>query len=160
MPAIDISQLATLDEHGVDVAGRPPPQAFAQPPQAFAPPPQAFAPSPQAFAPPPQVFAPPSPGAFAPPPDAFGPGDDDQSIGVERSTRAIRIENEWQLQREVKQAAAAAPPPAPRRQIGGVVLAIGLIAAVAIALAMIAMQPKEPRAVAPRPGLAAQPASR
>jgi hypothetical protein len=132
MPGIDISQLTTLDQRDVVVAG-PPPQAFAPPPQ-----------------------------AFAPPPDAFGPGGDDVDppIGVERSTRAIRIENEWQLQREAKQVAAAAPPPAPRRQIGGVVIAIGLIAAVAIALVVIVMQPEAPGAAGSRSGVAAQPARR
>jgi hypothetical protein len=157
MPGIDISQLATLDERGVDVAGRPPSQAFA-PPQARAPS-QALAP-PQAFAPPPHAVAP-QRDAFAPPPDAFGPASDDadQPLGVERSTRAIRIENEWQLQRAEKQAAAAEPLPAPRRSIGGLVIAIGLIAAVAIGLVVVAMQPKAPPST-PRPGVASQPASR
>jgi len=132
MPGIDISQLASLDDGDVDVAGRPP----------------------QSFAPPPQ--------SFAPPPDAFGPGGDDadEPLGVERSSRAIRIEQQWQMEREVKQAAAVAPPPKPPRQLGGLIVAIGLIAAVAIGLAVIAMQPKTPRAAPSRPGLAAQPASR
>ncbi|HEY0988683.1 MAG TPA: hypothetical protein VGD80_16570 [Kofleriaceae bacterium] len=146
MPEIDISQLASLDDHGVDIAGRPPPGAFA-PPQAFAPPADAFAPPPD---------------AFAPPPDAFGPAgeDADQALGVERSTRAIRIENQWELLRAAKQAEAALPPPAPRRPIAGLMIAIGLIAAVAIGLVVIAMQPKAPRAAPARPGLAVQPASR
>jgi hypothetical protein len=172
MPQIDISQLASLDDHGVDVAGRPPPgrslaqpapspQAFAPPQPALAPPPRAFAPAPDAFAPAPDAFAPPA-DAFAPPPDAFGAGGDDadQPLGVERSTRAIRIENQWELQRAAKQAEAALPPPAPRRPITGLMIAIGLIAAVAIGLIVIAMQPKAPRAAPARPGLAVQPASR
>ena len=165
MPQIDISQLASLDDHGVDVAGRPPPgRSLAQPapsPQAFAPPQPALAPPPRAFAPAPDAFAPRA-DAFAPPPDAFGAGGDDadQPLGVERSTRAIRIENQWELQRAAKQAEAALPPPAPRRPITGLMIAIGLIAAVAIGLIVIAMQPKAPRAAPARPGLAVQPASR
>src|SRR5262252_6366729 len=75
MPEIDISQLASLDDHGVDVAGRPPPApapaSFAPPPQAFAPPAPLAQPA-QAFARPPQAF-PPSPQAVAQSAQSFAP---------------------------------------------------------------------------------------
>jgi len=115
LPAIDISQLAALDERD-----RPP-----GPPHA-----------PSAL--PAQQFAPPT-AAFRPPPELI-----DTPIGVERSTRAIRIENQWQRERDAKQAAAALPPPAPpRRPIGGIVAAVGLIAAAAIGVFAIVRLPKE-----------------
>jgi hypothetical protein len=72
---------------------------------------------------------------------AFGPAGD-PALGVERSTRAIRILN----QRD-RAAAAPAPrpataPPAPRRPIGGVVLAIALVAAAAAGVVMIVRHPR------------------
>jgi hypothetical protein len=148
MPGIELAQLTTLDDRGVHVDGRPP-QSFAPPPQALAPPPQSFGPASHAFAHSPQPFAPASqafahsPQAMGPPQDAFAPppeaaGGDDAELGVERSTRAIRIENQWQLERVAKPVAAAAPAPRARGPIAGVVVALGLIAAVAIALVMIA----------------------
>ncbi|MEO7731467.1 MAG: hypothetical protein ABIY55_10875 [Kofleriaceae bacterium] len=110
MPAIDISKLARLDELG----GSPRVEDGSLP--------ASFAPA--AFAPPP-VVGPAAPRAFAPPHEA-----DDQALGVERSTRAIRIDNEWQREKVAKQVAAATPPPPPPRRIGGVLAAVALIAAV------------------------------
>jgi len=112
MPEIDISKLALLDE-----LGGPPRVEDDSLPASFAP---------AAFAPPPVVgpAARPTP-AFAPPHEA-----DDQAIGVERSTRAIRIDNQWQREKTAKQVAAATPPPPPPRRIGGVLVALAAIAAV------------------------------
>jgi hypothetical protein len=116
MPEIDISKLARLDERDA-LPERPSVQpldaTFARPDAAFAP---------SAAAPPAAAFAPPGePLACA--------GDDDAVLGVERSTRAIRIANEWK--REAPRVAVTAPPPPrPRARIGGVVLAALIIAAV------------------------------
>jgi hypothetical protein len=122
MPTIDVSMIARLDELGVPLSQRP---AFEPPGRASAPPePAARSPDPRAFAP---------PGAFGPPPAAEAP------LGVERSTRAIRIERE---QREVAaqpSAASNVPSPTPRRSSGaGVVVAVVLIAAIAIGILLIA----------------------
>lgn len=111
MPAIDISQLARLDE-----LGQPPPAAFA-------PPPAGFAPTTAAFRPPPEIT--------------------DAPLGVERSTRAIRIENQWQRDRDAKQAQAARPPPPPPRPpMGGIVVALVVIGLVAIGVAAVVRLPK------------------
>lgn len=97
VPAIDISQLARLDE-----LTDAPRAGSAQPAKARDP-----------FAPP---AAEPSPASrFAPPPGAFGPaGDsdaqDEQELAVERSTRAIRIAN--RLGQEPVGRSAAHPPAA------------------------------------------------
>lgn len=187
MPAIDISQLAGLDELGGPSAAHaspggysgPPgmgdlyvPPSHTGPPGAYAPPPgygesppgasaqygfaagsgtppSPFSP-PSAFAPP-GGFAPASAaGGFAPATGAFRPPPEitDAPIGVERSTRAIRIANAAQVQEHL---AAQRPAPAarvpvamvakPRAPIGGVVAAVGLIAAVAVAIVVIVQQP-------------------
>jgi hypothetical protein len=132
MPTIDISQLTALDDRAPD----PPRRAPAAAPDPFAPPPAA---------------------SFAPPRE---PGDagDDQVIGVERSTRAIRIENQFRAAqpasrgsaRSIAAPAASAPSPAspPVGSLRGVALAIALIAAVAVAAAVIALRPPS---AAPRP---------
>jgi hypothetical protein len=115
MPEIDISKLARLDE-----LGGPPPVEDRSLPASFAP---------AAFAPPPVVGpAAPHASAFAPPHEAGA--SDDQALGVERSTRAIRIDNQWQREKIAKQVAAATPLPPPPRRIGGVLVAVVAIAAV------------------------------
>jgi hypothetical protein len=121
MPAIDISKLARLDE-----LDRPPPGEAAMLPASFAP---------AAFAPP-RVVGPAAPGvpAFAPHHEAET---DDEALGVERSTRAIRIEREWQREKVAKQVAAAMPPPRPPRRIGGVLAAVAAIAVVIAAIVVI-----------------------
>jgi len=124
MPVIDISKLALLDDRGAQPNAPPAP------------------PAPPALRP--DRFAPPGDSAFAPPGDA-----DDSPLGVERSTRAIRLESQWQRERDAKQAVAALPPPPPpRRPIGGIVVAVALIAAVAAAVVVIV---RHPRAAAPEP---------
>jgi hypothetical protein len=107
LPAIDISQLARLDEIG-------------QPPgtQSSRPAPQSPALETAAFRPPQEVT--------------------DKPLGVERSTRAIRIENQWQREKLAKQAVAALPPPRPpRKPIGGAIAAVMIIAAVAAVVAWV-----------------------
>jgi hypothetical protein len=119
MPAIDISKLARLDE-----LGGPPPLDDAMLPASFAP---------AAFAPPPVVGpAAPRLPAFAPPHEA-----EEEALGVERSTRAIRIERQWQHDKVAKQVAAATPPPPPPRRIAGVVAAVAAIAVVIAAVVVI-----------------------
>lgn len=113
MPAIDISKLARLDERG-----GPPPVEHVEDNSL----PANFAPA--AFAPPP-VVGPAAPAAFGPPHEA-----DDQALGVERSTRAIRIDSQWQREKVARQVAAATPPPPPPRRIAGVLAAVAVIAAV------------------------------
>jgi len=124
MPVIDISQLARLDELGGP--GAPPhrpapgfgPAPGASPTGAVAPPTGAVAPPTAAFRPPPEVTATP--------------------ISVERSTRAIRIANEWQHQAPAQRLTPVAAAPTAvmarsRTPIGGVVAAVVLMAAFAIA---------------------------
>jgi hypothetical protein len=114
MPTIDISMIARLDELGVPLSQRPPFEPL-DPPE-----PMAQAPNPRAFEP---------PGAFGSAADA--------PLGVERSTRAIRIEKQ---QRDVPAPSAPSnvPSPTPRRSSGaGVVVAVVLIAAVAIGILLI-----------------------
>ncbi len=141
IPEIDISKLARLDERdtpttasgeGASIAGDAP-GAFA-PPEAFAPP-DAFVPD--AFAPP--VVGPTHATAArgASTPGRAAQEDDDEALGVERSTRAIRIDNQWQREKLAKQAAAAVPPPKPRRRIGGVLAAVAAIVAVIAAVVVI-----------------------
>jgi hypothetical protein len=172
MPAIDISQLTTLDDLGAPphladprAPSTPPAPAPAARTGASAMPSSAFAPpreeldlldppprSRHAFARPHAPAAPAgarssgavtalragSPGsgpsqAFAPPPEA---GDDDQELGVERSTRAIRIANQFRDGSAVPSPAAspAAPSPAPAPSIRGSVIAFALVAVVAIGI--------------------------
>jgi hypothetical protein len=122
LPAIDISKLSTLDERHL------PPRASA-------------APAADAFAPPGVHGGRAPPSAFAPPPDGS-----DQPLGVERSTRAIRIENQWERERAVKQAEAALPPPPPpRKPIGGILAAVALIAVVTAGVVAIVRQPVAPK---------------
>lgn len=120
MPEIDISKLAVLDE-----LGRPPPVEDRSLPASFAP---------AAVAPP--VVGPAAP-AFAPPHEAGA--SEDQALGVERSTRAIRIDNQWQREKIAKQVAAATPPPPPPRRIAGVLVAVAAIVAV-IAAGVVVMR--------------------
>lgn len=117
MPAIDISQLARLDERD-----GPPPLEHDLLPASFAP---------RASPPVVRPAAPPVP-AFAPPDQ---PGD--EALGVERSTRAIRIDNQWQREKVAKQVAAATPPPPPRRRIGGVIAAVAAVAVVIAAVSVV-----------------------
>jgi hypothetical protein len=117
MPTIDISMIARLDELGVPISQR---LAFEPPGHAGAPP-EPAARSPAL-----------TPGAFRPPPAAA-----DAPLGVERSTRAIRIERQ---QREAVAPRSAAPPqlsPPSQRSIGAVVIVV-LIAAVAVGILLIA----------------------
>jgi hypothetical protein len=116
MPEIDISKLALLDERDA-----PPSAAGAQSPS---------------------VVRPAVP-AFAPPHDP-GAADDD-ALGVERSTRAIGIENQWSREKVARQAAAAAPPPRPPRRIAGVVVALVAIGAVIAALVVVMRYQRLPR---------------
>ena len=132
MPAIDISQLAALDERDPGSARRAPAPAAADP-------------------------------RFAPPAELDGAGDD-QPLDVERSTRAIRLENEFraaQAPRAAPRSAPspaaprAAPPPAaaaPSRSIRGVALAIALIAAVAIGVAALVLRAPGAPSRPPRSG--------
>ncbi|MBC7978642.1 MAG: hypothetical protein H7138_26960, partial [Myxococcales bacterium] len=55
----------------------------------------------------------------------------------ERSTRAIRLESQWQRDKLAKQAAASLPPPRPPRRIAGVLAAILAIVAVAAAVIVV-----------------------
>jgi len=123
MPVIDISKLALLDDRG----------------------PQPNAPAAVARG----SFEHPGAAAFAPPGQDRQAGDAaDVPLGVERSTRAIRIENQWQRDREAKQAVAALPPPPPpRKPIGGIVVAVALVAAVAAAIIGIVKYPRTPAPV-------------
>jgi hypothetical protein len=139
LPEIDISKLVLLDERDA----RPPTIGDGGPtsPARFAPA-DAFAP-PGAFAPP--MVGPAPAGHASPDPDA----DDDAALGVERSTRAIRIENQWQHEKDARQAAARVPPPRPRRRIGGLVAAIVAIAAVVAAVVVIIGYQRIPAPVHP-----------
>jgi len=119
LPAIDITQLALLDELGTPPAGSRARSELPAPPLA------------------------PPPAAFGPPPELH-----DAPIGVERSTRAIRIEDQWQRERSARHAAAALPPPPPRPPIGGILAAVLLIAAVAIGV--VAIVRLAPHAAPPR----------
>lgn len=128
MPAIDISQLSLLDERHLPPNESPAPAAFG--------PPDLHVPAQSGAR---GGFAPPSP--FAPPPDGS-----ELPLGVERSTRAIRIENQWTRERAAKQAEAALPPPPPpRKPIGGVLAAVALIAAVTAGVVAIVRQPVAPK---------------
>jgi hypothetical protein len=130
LPAIDISKLSLLDERDL-----PPNESPAVRAAAFGPP-ELHAPAPSGAR---DRFAPPS--AFAPPPDGS-----DQPLGVERSTRAIRIESQWERERAAKQAEAALPPPPPpRKPIGGILAAVALIAAVTAGVVAIVRQPVAPK---------------
>jgi len=128
MPEIDISKLARLDELEGRATEPPPPSPAA-----------AFA---SRAAPAVDV----DPSAFVPPAEE---GED--LVGVERSTRAIRIENQWAREKAVKQAVAALPPPKPRLRIAGVLAAVlaicAVVAAVVVILGYRRMPPPE------RPGI-------
>lgn len=86
---------------------------------------------------------------------------EDIPLGVERSTRAIRIEARLRAQASEPPMAVsrvptrrppAAPAPAPpRRSLGGVVIAVVLIAAVAVAVAALVL--RDHAAGAPRGGV-------
>jgi hypothetical protein len=68
----------------------------------------------------------------------------DMPIGVERSTRAIRIENQWERDKVAKQAAAALPPPPPPRPpIGGIIVALVAMAVVALGVVAVVRLPKQ-----------------
>jgi len=140
VPAIDISQLARLDElTGAPGAGVAPAHAARDP---FAPPTVEPAPENQ----------------FAPPPGAFGPAgeaQDEQDLAVERSTRAIRIANQLGQQPAARPPAAppsvaprsaAARPPAPAGiaaagvQVRGMAIVIALVLVLAIVAVAIVIQ--------------------
>jgi hypothetical protein len=112
--------IARLDELGVPLSQR----------AAFEPPgPAGARPEPAARSPDPRAL---EPSAFRPPPAAA-----DAPLGVERSTRAIRIERQ---QREAAVPRSAAPPrplPPSQRSIGAIVIVV-LIAAVAVGILLIA----------------------
>lgn len=138
VPAIDISQLARLDElTDAPAPGVAPAHAARDP-----------------FAPPTDEPAPENP--FAPPPGAFGPADDgalrdEQELAVERSTRAIRIANQLgqePIARAAAQPPAARPPAAPRPpapagiaaagvQMRGIAIVIALVLVLAIVVVAI-----------------------
>jgi len=151
MPGIEISQLTRLDELAAPSHAAVRPQgplgpadaAHAQarnrpprPPQ----PDEAFAPVTGSLAAP-SAFAPPT-AAFRPPPEiATAP------LGVERSTRAIRIANVNDLQHQL---AAQRPSPIARPSgaaikarapVGGIVAAVALMATFAVGIAVIVMRP-------------------
>lgn len=149
MPEIDISKLAALDERD-------------------APPPASHGPLPSSFGPPASPFAPPaSPPSSGPPPSGsvaaprFAPADEDDAdapLGVERSTRAIRIANA--AERKAADAAArrtaprasarVAPAPSadasPPRSSAGILFAILAILAVATAVFFFVTHKKPPPA--------------
>lgn len=87
--------------------------------------------------------------AFAPPPEA-GMLSEDIELGVERSTRAIKLDARLRAQASeppiavartpTRRPHAAPEPPAPRRSIAGVVIAILLIAAVAVVVAALVVR--------------------
>lgn len=147
MPTIDISQLAPLDEAGFARRGSAPEwergsidevvpaQRPAYAPAAYASAP-AHAAAARAFEPPPDAFAPPS---------SFGTGR--EPLGVERSTRAIRIENELHRQLEAELSASSRLPSVsstaaagPRSSSIGLVVAVLLIVAVAIGILLIVLR--------------------
>lgn len=144
IPAIDISKLARLDE----LAGAPATDRARAAAGGLGP----FAPPPDAFAPPREAHAVRTPGppagaarVFEPP--AEDPESADQVLEVERSTRAIRLEQRYRDAQAASPPAASPPSPAasptplaapPQRPIRGVVLAVLLIAAVAIGVAALA----------------------
>ncbi len=121
MPEIDISKLALLDERDGPAPAPREAAASVVTSDVFAPP--------DAFAP---VVG---PAGARPAPDPAP--DNDAALGVERSTRAIRIESQWQRDKRAKQAAASAPPPRPPRRIAGVLAAILAIVAVAAAVVVL-----------------------
>jgi hypothetical protein len=142
IPALDASKLARLDE----VTAAPPrlPHPAAQP-------------GGRSIGPPGDPFVPPQTGpinplvsqAFAPPPEA-GMQSEDVELGVERSTRAIRLDARLRAQASepplavsrvpTRRPAAAPEPAAPRRSMGGLVIAVVLIAAVAVAVAALVLR--------------------
>lgn len=153
MPEIDISKLATLDERDASLPAAPPVDARFPPavaPQVAPSAPRAAPSSPRA------AFAPPSELADAP-------------LGVERSTRAIRIAN--QRERDAADAALLAPAPrlarpspappsgAAPRSHAGVLFGVLAILAVAAGLFVFLRPPRPPpahpgvtiRIVAPTP---------
>jgi len=135
MPTIDISQLAPLDEVLGGPSGR---EAGSELESA-----RATGPT----APPDSRNAGAARNAFAP----AGEGSLDE-LGVERSTRAIRITNlreRARAQAAVGPAVAVAPAARPRRQLGGVMVAVGLIVATAVGLAAFALHRRAPRAHGP-----------
>jgi hypothetical protein len=148
MPGIEISQLARLDELAAPSpahAGAPPQGPFG--PDAGHTPARHTQPRPGgAFAP--AAGRPTAPNAFAPPTAAFRPPPEIAAapLGVERSTRAIRIANASDLQQQL---AAQRPSPIARPSgaikarapVGGVVAAVALMAAFAIGIAVIVTRP-------------------
>jgi len=140
VPAIDISQLARLDElTGAPGAGGAQ-AAKVRDPLALPP------------------VEPPPGNPFAPPPGAFGPAgeaQDEQDLAVERSTRAIRIANQLGQQPAARPPAAppseaprsaAARPPAPAGiaaagvQVRGMAILIALVLVLAIVVVAIVIQ--------------------
>ena len=122
MPTIDISMIARLDELG---APHPPGEPWG--------PPSPAEPGPSRGGP-----AGPPTAAFRPPPEIT-----DAPLGVERSTRAIRIENHRQREVSGEHAPDPAQPysagrghAAARRSGAGLLVAVALVAAVAVAVAI------------------------
>ena len=125
MPTIDISMIARLDELGVPHA--PDRAAFGPPGHASTPPDATAAPVPRG----------PPAAAFRPPAETDAP------LGVERSTRAIRIENQWQRELTGPSpafAGSAQAATAARRSGAGLLVAVVLIAAAAIAVVMLVVR--------------------
>jgi hypothetical protein len=126
MPTIDISMIARLDELGVPHAPDSP--IFRTSGHASAPAEATAAPMPRG----------PSPAAFRPPAELT-----DAPLGVERSTRAIRIENQWQRELTGPSpafAGSAQAVTAARRSGAGLLIAVVLIAAAAIAVVMLVVR--------------------
>jgi hypothetical protein len=174
MPEIDISKLATLDERDAPAANRPEPRTAdeliapaiapaprspditATPPDAsdprFSPPP------PPALEPRPPRSAPSTGNAFAPPAELG-----DAPLGVERSTRAIRIAN--QFEREIAAAARAPSPrlarPSPAPSASGVTapprshagLLVGILAILAVAAGIFFVVRRTPPPATPHAGI-------
>lgn len=100
-----------------------------------------------------QGYAPPQPHKqFAPPTGAFRPpAEEEAPLGVERSTRAIRIANQQhieQIERELGVKPRASypqmygdPQPVPRKNTVGLIIALLLIAIVAIAVFLLVSKP-------------------
>lgn len=121
MPTIDISMIARFDELGVPINQRPPDVVAAGLAAAVG---GAATRALDA-----RAFEPPS----ATPARAV-----DVPLGVERSTRAIRIEREFQQSRAGTKAAAATRPIAPRSSARGIVLVALVVVALSIGILLIA----------------------
>jgi hypothetical protein len=127
MPAIDISQLARLDEVDAPTRRGPEQRSSVRAPGSA---------SASATTMPPDAFAPP-PDAFAPPPEA---GQDEvQELEVERSTRAIRIASQFRSAQMAIPPVVSPPPPgaSPRSPIRGVVIAIAFAVVVAAVIGLL-----------------------